>query len=322
MMQKEQLLQEIKQSIASGQISKEEVFGAFGTQSAEILEKHFKLSDVLYYIGGAIVFLGIIVLIFQNWDKLNTFAKILVTLGSGAACYAAAALFFKYEQFKKVSQVFFLLSGLVLPVGLYVVLDKMGLDISTAGTQSLIYGLLLVVFLASFYLFRFAIVNLLSMAFATGLFYFLVMLVVGNSYPNMDKVYQYFVLVVGLSYMFLGHYLSSTSQKSLSGVLYGFGSLGFLGASLALQGFSPNQNAFWELIFPVLVFCILFASVYVKSKALLIFGSLALIGYILKLTEEYFKEGLGWPLALVLAGFLIMGVGYYAVKLNKKYLVN
>jgi hypothetical protein len=46
-----------------------------------------------------------------------------------------------------------------------------------------------------------------------------------------------------------------------------------------------------------------------------------LIFYILKLTGEYFTSGLGWPLSLVLAGLAIIGIGYYAVKLNKKYLV-
>jgi len=37
-------------------------------------------------------------------------------------------------------------------------------------------------------------------------------------------------------------------------------------------------------------------------------------------TENRYESGLGWPLSLVLAGLAIMGVGYYAVRLNKKYL--
>jgi hypothetical protein len=35
-----------------------------------------------------------------------------------------------------------------------------------------------------------------------------------------------------------------------------------------------------------------------------------------------FVAGLGWPLALVLAGLLVMAVGYYAVRINKKYLMS
>jgi hypothetical protein len=104
--------------------------------------------------------------------------------------------------------------------------------------------------------------------------------------------------------------------------LYAFGSLGFLGAALALGGWAPEQNVFWELIFPLLVFGIIFLSIYVKSRAFLVFGSLFLIGYIFKLTGEYFSNTLGWPLALVLAGLLIMGVGYYAVRINRQYMKN
>jgi hypothetical protein len=42
--------------------------------------------------------------------------------------------------------------------------------------------------------------------------------------------------------------------------------------------------------------------------------------YILKITGEYFQDGLGWPLALVLAGLALIAVGYVAVYVNNKYL--
>ena len=40
----------------------------------------------------------------------------------------------------------------------------------------------------------------------------------------------------------------------------------------------------------------------------------------MKITFEYFTEGLGWPLSLVLVGFALMGIGYMAFYLNKKYM--
>src|SRR5262249_40735983 len=104
------------------------------------------------------------------------------------------------------------------------------------------------------------------------------------------------------------------------GALYGLGVLAFLGGALALGNWEPHQNVFWELIFPGLVFGVIFLSVHLKSKAFLTFGSMYLMGYILKITAEYFKNGLGWPLALILAGFLLMAVGYYSFYLNRKYI--
>ena len=78
---------------------------------------------------------------------------------------------------------------------------------------------------------------------------------------------------------------------------------------------------FWELIYPGLVFGTLFLSVHVKSKAFLTWGTLFLMAYLLKITSEYFSSGLGWPLALVLAGLMLIGTGYMSFSLKKKYMV-
>ena len=80
-----------------------------------------------------------------------------------------------------------------------------------------------------------------------------------------------------------------------------------------------TQNVFWELIFPGLALATLFVSVPLKAKSFLTFGALFLMSYILKITAEYFTSGLGWPLALVLAGLMLIAVGYLYVFIKKKY---
>ena len=74
------------------------------------------------------------------------------------------------------------------------------------------------------------------------------------------------------------------------------------------------------LIFPVLVFGALYLSVHLKSKSFLTFGTLFLMGYILKLTSEYFSDSLGWPLALVIAGLAMIAAGYLSLYLKRKYM--
>ncbi len=102
----------------------------------------------------------------------------------------------------------------------------------------------------------------------------------------------------------------------MAGWLYGVGALDFLGASLALGGWSPDQNMFWELIFPGLAFGGIFLSTYLKSRVILVICSLYVMAYILKLTAEYFSESIGWAFALVLLGFVLIGYGAFYV--NKK----
>jgi hypothetical protein len=324
-MDKQELLHEVRQLAAAHAINQGELLTAFAQGQGTVVpeeNKHITLSQVLYYIGGAIVFVGICVLISQNWEYFNTATKILVTLGSGIAAYVVGVLFNRYEQYKGLGLAFFLISALVNPIGLYVMFDKLGFDTGLASVGVLVFLILLVVYLGSYFIFRKTIFTLFSIVFGTALFFLLVQWMVGVNftYADQSKIWEYRFLVAGMVYMLLGYYFKDTSESSLAGPLYAFGSLGFLGAALALGNWQPNQNVFWELIYPLLVFGIIFLSVYIKSKSFLVFGSLFLIGYILKLTSEYFSSGLGWPLALVLAGLLIMVVGYYAVRINKEYL--
>ena len=323
-MDKQAVLQSLKELSQSGQISRVEVLEAlnFNAPIADESNKHLGLSGILYYIGGAIIFLGICVLISQNWDHFNTATKILTTLGVGIAAYIVGVLLHRYEQYRGVGLAFFLISALANPIGLYVLLDKLGFDTAQTSIGVLIFLILLAAYLTSFYFFRKIIFTLFSIIFGTILFFFIVQWLVGDNLTSADvtKIVEYSFLATGLVYMFLAYYFKTTSQNSLTGTLYGFGSLIFLASAMSLGGWSPNQNAFWELVYPLLVFGIIFLSVYLKSKSFLVMGTLFLIGYILKLTGEYFTSGLGWPLALVIAGLSIMGVGYYAVRLNKKYL--
>lgn len=317
---KQKLLSELSQLAQSGQISESEVLSAMHIVKLEE-NRHVNLSQVMYYIGASIVFLGICVLVYQNWDSLDFVTKVLITLGSAIATYFVGFLLLKYEDFKGASLGFFLISALLAPLGLFILFDKIGLDTSTVSVSVLVFLICFSIFLASFYIFRKIIFNLFSIIFGTILFFVLIQWLVGENFTSsdMNKIWEYRFLVTGLSYMVLGYALRATTQKALSGVLYGFGSMIFLISAMVLGGWMPNQNMFWELIYPLLVFGIVFLSVYIKSKSFLVFGSLGLIGYILKITGEYFTEGLGWPLALVLAGLVIMVVGYYAVKINKEY---
>ncbi len=323
-MDKQQLLSEISQMSAAGQLSQAEVLAAFSGHAASApVEKNLNISEILYYIGGAIVFLGICVLCYQNWDNFNSFLRIFVTLGSCLAAFVVAALLNKYENLRKVGQAFFLLFGMLAPLGVGVAFKEAGYDLSVDVLWVGIYAALTAVFFGVFWYYKQQIILLFfSIAFGTILFHYLISWLVGGSlsYSDMTKVWEYQFLVIGLVYMLVGYFLAQGSQKALVGALYGFGSLFFLSSTLALGGWQPSQNSFWELVYPLLVFGVIFLSVHIKSKSFLVFGTIFLIAYILKLTGEYFTSGLGWPLALVLAGLVIIVIGYYAVRINRRYL--
>lgn len=326
-MSHEDLLNQISSLAAQGDITEEELLVAYrkgkGVPQDHALTKRLGIAEILYFIGGAIVFIGIGILIYQNWAALNVFTRILATLGSSIAAYIVGLLLSRYEKLDGVSQAFYLISALVAPIGLAIVFDEAGVDIGEHSVQALISGILLATYLLSYIIFRKTLFIVFSVMFGTWLFFSFTSWLVGSR-PHFDEAefYEYRILLVGLSYILLGYAFDQRGIEALSRWLYGFGIFGFLGAALALGGWSPDQHIFWELVFPGLSLGAIFLSIHLKSRAFLTFGSLYLMVYILKITAEYFTDTLGWPLALVIAGFALIGIGYSSLQLNKKYLAH
>ena len=324
---KQQSIEYVKSLGASKSISRQELLAAYdsGSGITPSYEKNHSnnigIAEILYYIGGAIVFLGIIILVSEHWPELSFPARLLITLGGSIASYIVGVLFGTEQKFEGPSNAFFLISALVMPTGLYVVFQNAGYNIGDSSTESLISGILFAVFMASYTVYRREIFALFSIIFGTLLFYTYTNYLVGqNVYFDSASFFEYRTLLSGFCYLLLGYAFKNGKLGRLTGTLFGFGVLGFLGSALALGGFQPNQNAFWELVYPLLVFGFLYTSVFLKSKSLLTFSTIFLMAYILKLTSEYFSQGFGWPVALVIAGLAMIGVGYLSVSLNRKFI--
>lgn len=322
---KEEVLRYVRMLAEQRAVTKEELAEAYdsgsGMKRDDVLTKKLGIAEILYYIGGAIVFLGISVLISQNWSTLGFGTKVLATLGAGVAAYFVGLLFSRDGRTETVGSAFYLISALVTPVGLLVAFDKAGFYAGSYESQNLISGVMLIASLISFAVFRKNIFTLFSVLFGTWLFFSLTSWMVGGGpYFSDWKFYMYRVLTAGTAYILMGYAFSKNERAPLSGFLYDFGILGFLGAAFALGQWQPNQNVFWELIYPGLVFGALFLSVRVKSKAFLTWGTLFLMAYVLKITSEYFSTGLGWPMALVIAGLAMIGIGYASFSIKGKYL--
>ncbi len=321
-MEKDEVLRQVRSLAARQLVTRDEVVDAFdagvgGDADVEVT-RQAGISHILYYVGGAVVFLGISVLVWQHWSTLGSATKIIATLGSGIAAYLAAAFLIRQERLEAAARAFYFIAALVMPLGLHVTFDIAGLDTGSDGVQSLVSGILFVTFFLSYVVYRKTVFTLFSILFGTWLCFSMTDLLAGGRFGWEFSAYR--VLGTGWVYALLGHAFTQTPHRALTGALYGFGACLFLGAALALGDWKPNQNWFWELSFPGLVFGVMFLSVYLRSKAFLTFGSIYLMAYILKITGEYFAESLGWPLALVLTGLGLMAIGYLHFNLKKKYL--
>jgi hypothetical protein len=123
-------------------------------------------------------------------------------------------------------------------------------------------------------------------------------------------------MMVGFVYMLLAYGFRNTWNKKLSGMLYFFGSAGFFIAAFT----RVFDSGLWEIFFFILALGGVAFSVRLKSKAVLTVSTLALVGHIIYITSEYFADSLGWPISLVLLGFVIIGLGYGSVAINKRFI--
>lgn len=327
-MDKQQLLDELKIKVAAGELSKSEVDAALNAEpvvSATPVDSnfhpHLSLQEIIYYIGGAIVFIGLAVMISQNWDAFNSTVRILITLGSALAAYTMGFLFSRREETHKVAQPFFMLSALLLPAGIAVTLYESNSAMNGNIAAVIVSGLSLLVFGVSFSYFKSNLQLFFVSLFSTWLFFAVTgMLAEGAEYYVDQDFFLYRMMVVGVSYLLLGYYTQNNRFNPMSGLYYFFGSFVFLLSGIILGGWTPDQNIFWELVYPFLSLGLVFGSTQVKSRSLLLWGTVFFMAYLIKISAEYFADSLGWPLALIICGLAMIAVGYYAFRIKKEYI--
>lgn len=312
---------------SQGALSKSELVSAFdmGVQKHgrdNVSEKTSTFVKILYYIGGAVVVIGLVVLIQQQWMQFDSLTRVVVTLGMGVGLYISAVLVgSSYKDVQGVSDAFHLVGALLIPTGIYVMLHEYFSGPGGPGVHSIVMGALFVAYLASYFTFRRTVLLIFTIIFGSLFYFAFLAYTVGEHIPfDPSRFFMYETLMLGSSYLFLGRSFAGTKRNALSGILYGFGSLGFLGSALALGGWSPDAYILWELVYPAIVFGFVSLSVYLQSKTFLVFGSIFLMAYIMKITAEYFAETTGWPLALMVVGFALIGIGYLTFYLNKRYI--
>ena len=321
-----QVLSELSNLVRSGLVTREQILRVLGETQPQISQpppqvpEKINLQKILYYIGGFILLLGIVVFIAQFWKDMSQVSKTLLALGSSVSAYAVGYYFFANTKSKDFGHAFFVIATALFPLGIGTALDTIGVSATKSSGVSVNSAVLFLIFYVSYYVLKAEIFLPFSiMAVSTLFFSFTNFLFKNVGIPA--HFYEYRVLVLGVSLILLGYYFFQTERKFITNLLYFFGLIMFLGAALALQGFHPkNVNVFWQLIYPFLLVVTFAASIKLQSKVFLIMATLFTFAEIVKLTTEYFSKSIGWPISLIIAGLVIMGIGYISFELNKRFL--
>lgn len=283
---------------------------------------HFSLTKLLYIIGGVVATLGIIFFIGQIWEDIGSLGRIMVTFGLGVLLAWYGTTFMRQRAETLLGDVLHAIAGLLLPGGALVILSELRSDVTTAWpvigvftAVSIFYFLLLRLFSRSILVF-YAIAN--TTIAVTLLF--------AELFPRAsDQVYLLFSMTVGLVYVYLAYAYRAEWNRYLVSLLNLVGSATFyIAAFLSIfEGqifWNTGHSLFWEFVFPFLALGGMFGAIWARSRSVLLVATIALIAYIIYITSEYFADSIGWPLALVILGFVIIGIGYASINLGKKYI--
>ena len=323
-MNKAQILALIKEQLSNQTISKNDLLAlAENTPISESshTEKGSKnITNTFYGIGAIIAVVGVGILIGQHWTEIGFAGRILVSLGISLAAFVIAMILQKPQQ-RLISETLFTISAALAPLGAYVLLDQAGISMS-AGVNIAVSLILTVIFSVALYVSKKNILILLVTGFATWV-YFAIIINIFDINIYAGDILKWACMILGISYLVLayGHRMNTKPSDALDikekrviqNILYGLGTLAILGGAISIGGI-------FDLITIALIFGAFYGSVYLKSRAMLVFGALFLIGHIINLTSKYFLDSIGWPVALIVIGFLVIGIGYLTVYLNRKFI--
>lgn len=277
--------------------------GSIVTAKTNAINKKLPFTDTFMCLGAVIIFLGIAILLYQNWSMLGFLTKMIATLGFGIASYITAVLLLGNKQLTNISCVFFVVFALTTPIGLKIGLAQYAGEVGKSTSFSLISVVMLSSCLLSYFYLRHSLFVLLSALFASWFVINITDVIIGDPVSTrIHEFYKYRLLLLGVSYIALGYAFSKNKKHWIPGCLYFMGSVTVLTIALALGGWRPDQNIFWDMAYPVLILMFLRLSFYIKSKSFMLSGIFFLAIYIIKITVEYFSKSLGWPICLMIIG--------------------
>lgn len=305
---KDDVLQDIVALMQHNKITLAEVSRALDDASMQMSAAPASvLSKLFGYIGGIFVFAGIGVFISMYWDDFSSASRVIVTLGTGLIAFVMGLICLSEQKYERVATPLFLIASVLQPTGIMVMLD----EYSSGG--DLRHGLL---FMAAYMLVQqgatFWAKQRTVLAFSAIIFGCIFF---ANLFDLWDLDEKLIGTVIGSSLLCLAYAIQRSKHMAIAPFWY------FVGAVLLLWSiFEWVEGSLFEPIYLGMTAFMIFLSTFVRSRTLLLVGTLAILIYIGYYTAEHFANAVGWPIALVIIGIALIGLSALAIRLNNQYI--
>jgi hypothetical protein len=301
-------LEEIRALARAHGLSAAEVAAAIEPPSAGTAARPGQgvLVHVLGVLGGTFVFAGVGVFIALQWSELNSAARVLVTLGSGLIAFVLAVLGTRDPRFDKAATPLFLTAAILEPGGMIVAFEEFGsggdwrlASLVTSGAMGAQFALTFAARQRSTLLF-------LTILFGTAFFW--------TALDLLDADSTLISLVLGASMLLAAVGADRSGFSGITPFWY------FAGATSLLYGFFDMvEGTPLEITFLAVAAGFVYASVLLHSRTLLAVATLAILAYTAYFTGEHFVDSVGWPLALVAFGLVLIALSALAVRIDRTY---
>jgi len=327
-MNKEELLHELAIKLSTGEMSRDDVLQHLNitptlpqiAPQATTLKQplHFSFTKMLYVLGAAVVVLGVVLFVGQIWNDIGSAGRIVVTLGLGIVFGAIGSMLMKDRPESGLGAVFHALGGLMIPGGALLTLYEIDSSLlENTWVVATTFGVLFAFYCILALAHKNAVLTFFAIVNGTAATYALISAMLENTTGSIaNDIFIYLTIIIGLCYFLLAHGFRGGWNAKLMGALYFFGSFAFLGATFS----RVFEARLWELFYFVILLGSFWLSVFLKSRIVLVFSTLFLVAHISYITSEYFADSLGWPIVLVILGFVFIGFGYASFAINKKYI--
>lgn len=310
MSEREAALAEIAAIARRHGLSPEEVRRALDVRPVELAAlpgRHGLLGRALGYLGGTFVFAGLCVFVGTFWDEMNSAARIVVTLGSGIVALILSHVAHGSPRHEKLAAPLYLMAVVLQPTGLLIAFGELSSGGDPLHAQLAVSAVMLVQCLLTFARLRQPIPLFFTLLFGCA--------ALGTLLELLDADPELNGLVVGVTCFLVTGAIGRTKHAGVTPFWY------LVAAALVqVSWFEILEDSIFEVSFVALPCALVYFSTSLRSRTLLAAGTLGMLVYIGYYTGEHFADSLGWPIALILIGFAMMGLGTAAVRIHRRYI--
>lgn len=278
------------------------------TPEGKLTQQKTLVSRLFSYIGGILIFSGICIFIGMFWGDFSPAFRVLITLGTGFGAFIGAIACSRKAHLHGAVAPLFLVAAFFEPGGLTVMLNEYAAGDNIRHTILFISGLVGLQFAATYVSLRHPVLAFFALLFG-GVFAAVGMDLLGMGYNIIG-------MGIGISYLCLATALAATLSSTRHTDFWHL-----IGALLLLCAFyDVVQNSAFEVTFAGLCALLVYLSIVVRSRKLLMISTIALIWYIGGYAFDLFADNGLFPLGLIIAGGVFMGLGAAAMRLDRRYI--